>query len=108
MDQFKPKDLTKDNFSFNAKAIVGTFLQPAPPPYATDGEYIKMTDSDVQRRLEELKMFTRHTPLNVEQRIEIAKQQQALRDAKKAAKEELNRNKEKVSFICWVWYVRPK
>ncbi|XP_055539532.1 uncharacterized protein LOC129726625 isoform X4 [Wyeomyia smithii] len=95
LDQFKPKDLTRDNFSFSAKAIVGTFLQPAPPPYATDGEYIKMTDVEVARRLEELKMFTRHTALGVEQRIEIAKQQQALRDAKKMAKDEINKNKEK-------------
>ncbi|EAT46809.1 AAEL002037-PA [Aedes aegypti] len=95
LDQFKPKDLSRDNFSFSAKAIVGTFLQPAPPPYATDGEYIKMTDVEVARRLEELKMFTRHTALNVEQRIEIAKQQQALRDAKKMAKDEISKNKEK-------------
>ncbi|XP_058819752.1 uncharacterized protein LOC131682355 isoform X3 [Topomyia yanbarensis] len=95
LDQFKPKDLTRDNFSFSAKAIVGTFLQPAPPPYATDGEFIKMTDAEVARRLEELKMFTRHTALGVEQRIEIAKQQQALRDAKKMAKDEINKIKEK-------------
>ncbi|XP_058453009.1 uncharacterized protein LOC131431358 isoform X3 [Malaya genurostris] len=95
LDQFKPKDLSRDNFSFSAKAIVGTFLQPAPPPYATDGEFIKMTDTEVARRLEELKMFTRHTALGVEQRIEIAKQQQALRDAKKMAKDEINKIKEK-------------
>uniref|UniRef100_A0A182SGD0 Bromodomain adjacent to zinc finger domain protein 2B n=1 Tax=Anopheles maculatus TaxID=74869 RepID=A0A182SGD0_9DIPT len=95
LDQFKPKDLNRDNFSFSAKAIVGTFLQPAPAPYATDGEFIKMTDVEVSRRLEELKLFTRHAGLGVEQRIEIAKQQQALRDAKKLAKEEMNKNKEK-------------
>ncbi|XP_061518779.1 uncharacterized protein LOC1277930 isoform X8 [Anopheles gambiae] len=95
LDQFKPKDLSRDNFSFSAKAIVGTFLQPAPLPYATDGEFIKMTDVEVARRLEDLKMFTRHAGLGVEQRIEIAKQQQALRDAKKLAKEEMNKNKEK-------------
>lgn len=53
-----------------------------------------MTDIDVAKRLEDLKMFTRHT-LNVEQRIEIARQQQAIRDAKKMAKEEMARNKEK-------------
>uniref|UniRef100_A0A8W7PGA3 DDT domain-containing protein n=1 Tax=Anopheles coluzzii TaxID=1518534 RepID=A0A8W7PGA3_ANOCL len=70
-------------------------LQPAPLPYATDGEFIKMTDVEVARRLEDLKMFTRHAGLGVEQRIEIAKQQQALRDAKKLAKEEMNKNKEK-------------
>lgn len=86
--------MSRDNFSFSAKAIVGTFLQPAPPPYATDGEYIRMTDTEVAKRLEELKMFTRQT-LNVEQRIEIARQQQAIREAKKLAKEELAKSKEK-------------
>lgn len=95
----KGTGLKMDNFNFSPKAIVGSFLQPAPPPYATDGEYIRMTDIDVASRLEELKMFTRHTTLGVEQRIEIARQQQALRDAKKLAKEEQARNKEKVIFF---------
>lgn len=54
-----------------------------------------MTDVDVAKRLEELRLFTRQT-LNVEQRIEIARQQQAARDAKKLAKEELAKSKEKV------------
>lgn len=90
----QPSSLTRENFSFSARAIVGSFLQPAPPPYANDGEYIRMTDEDVAKRLEDLKVFTRQT-LNVEQRIEIAKQQQAMRDAKKQQKEELARNKEK-------------
>lgn len=85
---------TRDNFSFSGKIIVGSFLQPAPAPYATDGEFIRMTDVEVAKRLEELKMFTRQT-LNVEQRIEIARQQQAIRDAKKMAKEELAKSKEK-------------
>lgn len=54
-----------------------------------------MTDIDVAKRLEELRLFTKQ-PLNVEQRIEIAKQQQAIRDAKKMAKDEMARVKEKV------------
>lgn len=93
MEQTSSK-FTRDNFTYSAKAIVGSFLQPAPAPYATDGEYIRMTDEEVTKRLEELKMFTRQT-LNVEQRIEIARQQQAIRDAKKIAKEELAKSKEK-------------
>ncbi|XP_031616444.1 bromodomain adjacent to zinc finger domain protein 2B isoform X2 [Contarinia nasturtii] len=93
LDQTQSK-LSRDNFSFSAKAIVGAFLQPAPAPYATDGEFIRMTDTEVAKRLEELKMFTRQT-LNVEQRIEIARQQQAIREAKKLAKEELAKSKEK-------------
>lgn len=55
-----------------------------------------MTDVEVSKRLEELKMFTRHSTLGVEQRIEIARQQQALRDAKKIAKDDITKNKEKV------------
>lgn len=89
-----PSKLTRENFSFSARAIVGSFLQPAPPPYANDGDFLRMSDEDVAKRLEDLKMFTRQT-LNVEQRIEIAKQQQALRDAKKQQREEMARNKEK-------------
>jgi len=88
-----------DHFSFSARKIVGSYLQAAPAPYATDGEYVKMTDVEVSQRLEEIRLYTKQsvTPLNVEQRIEIARQQQALRDAKKIAKEELYKAKEKAS-----------
>lgn len=102
LDQ-KPTNLTKDNFSFSAKAIVGTFLQSAPPPYATDGEFIRMTDVDVAKRLEELKMFTRQPQLAVEQRIEIARHQQAMREAKKYVKDEIARNKEKVLILLIIF-----
>lgn len=95
LDQ-QQSNLTQENFSFSARAIVGIFLQPAPPPYANDGEFIRMTDVEVSKRLEELKMFTRHATLGVEQRIEIARQQQALRDAKKIAKDDITKSKEKV------------
>lgn len=88
-----PSKLNQENFSFSSKAIVGSFLQPAPPQYANDGEFIRMTDTEVAKRLEDLKMYTRHNMLGVEQRIEIAKQQQAMRDAKKIAKDDLSRNK---------------
>lgn len=88
-----PSKLIRDNFSFSSKAIVGTFLQPAPVQYANDGEFIRMTDTEVTKRLEDLKMYTRHNMLGVEQRIEIAKQQQALRDAKKIAKDDSCRSK---------------
>lgn len=84
---------TIDNFSFSARAIIGYFLQPLPAKIG-DGEYIRMTDSDVAKRLEELKMFTKQS-LNVEQRIEIARQQQAARDAKKMQKDD-NSRKDKV------------
>lgn len=91
-------DFKTENFSFSARKLVGTFLQAAPPPYATDGEFVRMTDSEVSQRLEEIRLYTRQsmTQLNVEQRIEIARQQQALREAKKFAKEEITKSKDKV------------
>lgn len=64
-----------------------------------------MTDIDVAKRLEELRLFTKQ-PLNVEQRIEIAKQQQAIRDAKKMAKDELARVKEKVIIFACLWAIK--
>lgn len=89
-------ELTRDNFSFSARPLVGMFLQA--PPFPPDADYIRMTDEDVAKRLEELKMFTRHSQLDVEQRIEIAKQQQAMREAKKLAKDEVAKNKEKAKL----------
>lgn len=91
--------LKEENFSLTARKIVGTFLQAAPAPYATDGEFVRMTDYEVAQRLEEIRLYTRQTmpQLNVEQRIEIARQQQQLRDAKKNIKEEVSKSKEKVS-----------
>lgn len=90
--------LKEENFSFTARKIVGTFLQAAPAPYATDGEFVRMTDYEVAQRLEEIRVYTRQsmTQLNVEQRIEIARQQQMMRDAKKNSKEETSKTKEKV------------
>lgn len=92
----KQMELTRDNFSFSARPLVGMFLQA--PPFPPDADYIRMTDEDVSKRLDELKMFTRHSQLDVEQRIEIAKQQQAMREAKKMAKDEMARNKEKAKL----------
>lgn len=94
---------TEKNFSFSSRKILGSYLQAAPPPYATDGEYVKMTDYEVAQRLDEIQAYTRQpssaaAQLNVEQRIEIARQQQALREAKKIAKEEHHKTKEKVGI----------
>lgn len=97
--------LKEENFSFTARKIVGTFLQAAPASYATEGEFVRMTDYEVAQRLEEIRLYTRQsmTQLNVEQRIEIARQQQLLRDAKKNLKEENTKSKEKVNFVCIVY-----
>lgn len=64
-----------------------------------------MTDSDVAKRLEELRMFTKQS-LNVEQRIEIARQQQAARDAKKMQKDD-NSRKDKVNLLTF-FFLRMK
>lgn len=95
--------LSEENFSFAARKIVGSFLQAAPAPYSTDGEYVRMTENEVAQRLEEIRLYTRQslTQLNVEQRIEIARQQQLLRDAKKNVKEDSTKSKEKVNLIYW-------
>lgn len=91
--------LREENFSFTARKIVGTFLQAAPAPYATDGEFVRMTDYEVAQRLEEIRLYTRQSmTLNVEQRIEIARQQQMMRDAKKSTKEDNTKTKERVSL----------
>lgn len=91
----------EENFSLTARKIVGTFLQAAPAPYATEGEFVRMTDFEVAQRLEEIRLYTRQSmpQLNVEQRIEIARQQQLLRDAKKNVKEEATKSKEKVTNV---------
>lgn len=92
--------LKEQNFCFTARKIIGTFLQAAPASYATEGEFVRMTDYEVAQRLEEIRLYTRQslTQLNVEQRIEIARQQQLLRDAKKNLKEENTKSKEKVEM----------
>ena len=109
MHQLK-EELTANNchfserdFSFSSRKILGTYLQPAPLPYP-DGEFVKMTDYEVAQRLDEIKRYTQQSSsgasssqLNVEQRIEIARQQQAMREAKKIVKDEINRTREKVS-----------
>jgi hypothetical protein len=90
-------NLSEENFSFTARKIIGTYLQAAPAPYATDGEFVRLTENEVTQRLEEIRLYTRQTSsqLNVEQRIEIARQQQLLREAKKNCKEESSKMKEK-------------
>lgn len=92
--------LKEENFSFAARKIVGTYLQAAPAPYATEGEFVRMTDYEVAQRLEEIRLYTRQsmTQLNVEQRIEIARQQQMLRDAKKNIKDDGLKTKEKTKY----------
>lgn len=97
---------TEKNFDFSSRKILGNYLQAAPPSYANDGEFVKMADYEVAQRLDEIRRYTQpsssaaaQSQLNVEQRIEIARQQQALREAKKIVKDEINRTKEKVKKL---------
>lgn len=91
-------NLNEEYFSFAARKIIGTYLQAAPAPYATDGEFVRLTENDVTQRLEEIRLYTRQTSgqLNVEQRIEIARQQQVMREAKKNSKDDPVKTKERV------------
>ncbi|XP_045457539.1 bromodomain adjacent to zinc finger domain protein 2B-like [Melitaea cinxia] len=77
--------LSRDNFSFSARALLGDFLQPAP-----DGsEPLLLAEADVTRRLEEARALAalggRPTPPPLERRMELARRQQAARDARRDA-----------------------
>jgi uncharacterized membrane protein YccC len=85
--------LTKENFTFSCRVILGDYLQPVPPEMATEGEYIYLTEEDVSRRLDELKTAMR-TSLPVEQRIEMARKQQAARAAARMDREHARLAKE--------------
>lgn len=100
-------NLKEDNFSFAARKIIGTYLQAAPAPYATDGEFVRLTENDVTQRLEEIRSYTRQTSgqLNVEQRIEIARQQQVMREARKNSKDDTAvKTKERVRRNCQLFF----
>ncbi|CAH2084096.1 unnamed protein product [Euphydryas editha] len=75
--------LSRDNFSFSAHALLGEYLQPAP-----DGaEPLLLSEADVTRRLEEARALAalsgRPTPPPLERRMELARRQQAARDARR-------------------------
>lgn len=83
----KATDLTKENFTFSCRVILGDYLQAMPPEFGGDGEFIRMSEEDVSKRLEELKAAMR-TSLPVEQRIEVARRQQAARAAARMDREQ--------------------
>ncbi|XP_044265111.1 bromodomain adjacent to zinc finger domain protein 2B-like isoform X8 [Tribolium madens] len=90
----KSTEFTKENFTFSCRVILGDYLQPVPPEMAAEaGEYIHLTEEDVNRRLEELKSAMR-TSLPVEQRIEMARKQQAARAAARMDREQARLAKE--------------
>ncbi|XP_063919473.1 bromodomain adjacent to zinc finger domain protein 2B-like isoform X4 [Zophobas morio] len=90
----KSTDLAKENFTFSCRVILGDYLQPVPPEMVAEGgEYIYLTEEDVTRRLEELRTAMR-TSLPVEQRIEMARKQQAARAAARIDREQARIAKE--------------
>ncbi|XP_045483228.1 bromodomain adjacent to zinc finger domain protein 2B isoform X2 [Harmonia axyridis] len=86
-------ELSRDNFTFSCRVILGNYLQPVPPEMAMDGEFVQLTEEDVTKRLEELKSAMR-TNLSVEQRIELARKQQAVRAAARLDREQARIAKE--------------
>nr|CAI5824473.1 unnamed protein product [Callosobruchus analis] len=90
----KSSDLSRDNFTFSCRVILGDYLQLLPVEMQTDGtEFIRLTEEDVFKRLEELKSAMR-TSLPLEQRIEMARKQQAARAAARLDREQARITKE--------------
>ncbi|KAK9884034.1 hypothetical protein WA026_004967 [Henosepilachna vigintioctopunctata] len=86
-------ELSRDNFTFSCRVILGDYLQPVPPEMPMDSEFIHLTEDDVIKRLDELKAAMR-TNLPVEQRIEMARKQQAARAAARLDREQARIAKE--------------
>ncbi|KAK9720736.1 Methyl-CpG binding domain [Popillia japonica] len=87
LDYQKSIDLTKENFTFSSRVILGDYIQPMPPEFGTDQEIVRLTEEEVLRRLDEIKSAMR-TSLPVEQRIEVARRQQAARAAARLDREQ--------------------
>ncbi|XP_050358771.1 bromodomain adjacent to zinc finger domain protein 2B-like isoform X14 [Nymphalis io] len=74
--------LSRDNFSFSARTLLGDYLQPA------DGaEPLVLGEAEIIKRLEEARALAalsgRPTPPPLERRMELARRQQAARDARR-------------------------
>nr|XP_023030372.1 bromodomain adjacent to zinc finger domain protein 2B-like isoform X3 [Leptinotarsa decemlineata] len=90
----KNTELSRDNFTFSCRIILGDYLQPVPAEIQTDDtEFLHLTEEDVNRRLEEVKSSMR-TNIPVEQRIEMARKQQAARAAARIDREQARITKE--------------
>lgn len=93
LDYHNIAELTKDNFTFSCRVILGNYLQPVPQEMGLDTEFVHLSEDDVNRRLDELKSAIR-TSLPVEQRIELARKQQAARAAARMDREQARLAKE--------------
>ncbi|KAK7789353.1 hypothetical protein R5R35_011648 [Gryllus longicercus] len=107
-------DLTRDNFSFSSKVLLGDFLQPASSPTE---EPLRLSEEQVLRRLEEIRAALgsgsrqRHSSAakieqarlaqehRLAQQAEREKAAQAAKEAKRLAKEEAARQKEQVRLL---------
>nr|XP_026483850.1 uncharacterized protein LOC113391920 isoform X14 [Vanessa tameamea] len=74
--------LSRDNFSFSARTLLGDYLQPA------DGaDPLVLGEAEIIKRLEEARALAalsgRPTPPPLERRMELARRQQAARDARR-------------------------
>ncbi|XP_049882484.1 bromodomain adjacent to zinc finger domain protein 2B-like isoform X4 [Pectinophora gossypiella] len=77
--------LSADNFSWSARTLLGEYVQPAP-----DGADHVLSEAEITKRLEEARALAaitgpRPTPPPVDRRIELARRQQAARDARRDA-----------------------
>ncbi|XP_067003297.2 bromodomain adjacent to zinc finger domain protein 2B isoform X3 [Anabrus simplex] len=100
-------DMTRENFSFSSKVMIGDFLQPG-------DELVRLTEEQVMKRLEELRLAHGHSAksrstanklgggsrLAHEQKMHLQMEREkaamAAKEAKRIAKEEAARQKEQV------------
>lgn len=45
-----PNELARDNFTFSTKLVIGDYLQKPPPGVAGEGEYLRMSEEDINKR----------------------------------------------------------
>jgi hypothetical protein len=57
-------DMNRENFSFSSKVLLGDFLQPA-----VGEEYIRLSEEQVMKRLEELRMSRSFKSRSVSHRL---------------------------------------
>ncbi|XP_061381375.1 uncharacterized protein LOC116776136 isoform X2 [Danaus plexippus] len=73
--------LSRDSFSFSARVLLGEYVQ------HTHEEPVVMTETEITKRLEEARALAalsgRPTPPPLERRMELARRQQAARDARR-------------------------
>ncbi|PNF24017.1 hypothetical protein B7P43_G08615, partial [Cryptotermes secundus] len=102
-------DMNRENFSFSSKVLLGDFLQPT-----VGEECVRLSEEQVMKRLEELKLSRSlksqsgsHRPeggkatqeQKLQQQLEREKAAHAAKEAKRVAKEEAARQKEHVRFL---------